>query len=237
MDRRRGDRRKTIRRREVRRTDGVTIATTLPGTEVGGGGPVHDVPHAGRALSKLTPLDHPLTERWRLRRDDQPQEGGGDDVLRGSRRARASRRQVREHALEVRDRAGRAKAAAHAARWRSVAASVSSLSWRTGSPPSSAPRAGWTRLRTGSTSWPGRSGRRLRRSARRRRPCSGGSVRPRRRWSGRRRVASPPSWSGRGGGLVRVPGSVGLRLPELPTPGDLDWLDIAGALRRGGVRL
>ena len=108
----------------------------------------------------------------------------------------ASRRQVREHAQEVRDRAGRARAAAHAARWRSAARErfIAELEDRIAALERA--RAGWMRLRTGSTSRPGRSGRRLRRSARRRRPCSGGSVRPRRRWSGRRRAASPPSWSG-----------------------------------------
>jgi uncharacterized membrane protein YccC len=35
----------------------------------------------------------------------------------------------------------------------------------------------------------------------------------------------------------RVPGSAGLRLPELPAPGHLGWLEVAGSLRRGGIRL
>ena len=36
---------------------------------------------------------------------------------------------------------------------------------------------------------------------------------------------------------VRIPGSTGMRLPALPAPGDRDWLDVADGLRRGGVRL
>ena len=34
-----------------------------------------------------------------------------------------------------------------------------------------------------------------------------------------------------------VPGPGGVRLPELPPPGDLQWPEVANALRRSGVRL
>ena len=146
-------------------------------------------------------------------------------------------RQVRDHAREVRERAARATAAAHAARWHSVArerfiAEVDDRARRleraAGQLEEAADRldeqtrAVRDRLDEIRAAQVAVVGWVLEAKAEVERAAARGlsSV-----------VVAGKLSSG------RVPGSAGLRFPELPAPGHLGWLEVAGSLRRGGVRL
>ena len=147
-------------------------------------------------------------------------------------------RQVRDHAQEVRERAVRARAAAHAARWHSVArerfiAEVEDRARRLqrvgGSLEEAADRldeqarAVRERLAQIRAAQVAVTGWILEATTEVERAVSRG--------------LSTVAVAGVELASSRVPGSSGLRLPELPAPGDLEWLEVAGSLRRGGVRL
>ncbi len=147
-------------------------------------------------------------------------------------------RQVRDHAQEVRDRAIRARAAAHAASWHSVARErfIAEVENRIGHFEGAASRLDEAADRLDEQARAVREALALIRAAQ-------AAVLG---WVGEA-TAEVERAAARGltavmvAGVeiasVRVPGSTGLRLPALPTSGDLDWLEVANTLRRGGVRL
>ena len=147
-------------------------------------------------------------------------------------------RQVRDHAREVRERAVRARTTAHATRWHSVARErfigevddrARRLERVSGSLEEAADRldeqarAITDRLAEIRAAQVAVTGWVLEATTEVERAVSRGLASV--------AVAGVEVASG------RVPGSSGLRLPDLPAPGDLDWLEVAGSLRRGGVRL
>ena len=147
-------------------------------------------------------------------------------------------RQVRKHAQEVRDRAARASAAAQAASWHSVARErfIAEVENRIEDFEGAARRLDEAADRLDEQAQAVREALALIRAAQ-------AAVLG---WVGEA-TAEVERAAARGltavvvAGVelasVRVPGSTGLRLPSLPTPGDLDWLEVADTLRRGGVRL
>ena len=147
-------------------------------------------------------------------------------------------RQVRGHAQEVRERALRARAAAHAARWHSVArerfmAEVDGRARRLER------AAGQLEEAAEGLDEQARAVRHRHAEIRAAQVAVTGWVmeatteveRAVSRGLASMAVAGVEVASG------RVPNSAGLRLPEMPAPGDLEWLEVAGSLRRGGVRL
>ena len=147
-------------------------------------------------------------------------------------------RQVRDHAQEVRDRADRATTASHAARWQSVArehliAEVENRMKRLQGAArqldeaadrldeqAEAVREALAQIRAAQAAvlgWIFEAKAEVERAA--------------------VRGLTAVVVAGVELASARVPGSAGLRIPALPIPGDRDWLEVADALRLGGVRL
>jgi hypothetical protein len=179
-----------------------------------------------------------MTEEWRPRRVTSRRKVVAMTFYGDPCELERLGRQVREHAQEVRDRAGRARSAAHAARWHSVARErfIAEVEDRMSHLEGAARRLDEAADRLDEQARAVREALALIRAAQ---AAVLGWIHDAKAEVERAAASGLTAVVVAGVELasVLVPGSTGLRIPALPSPGDRDWLQVADELRRGGVRL